>query len=192
MGKSKAETLTELQQRCLACRKCSIGGKLIGGRLSNVWSNMSMKAQIMVIGQNPGQVEVELGRPFVGPSGHFFDRAIKDVLELDRSHFYISNCVRCFTPNNRGPTQDEKDNCQEFLDAEIVAVDPKLIVTLGGPSLEQLSGRRGIMRLHGKTFMSLRYSKPVLPLLHPSPLNMNSVEKREMFYKDLEALREYV
>jgi len=189
---NKAERLTELQQKCYACKKCAIGGQDVDGHLSNVWSNMSMKAQIMVIGQNPGYVEVERGKPFVGPSGEFFDKAIEEVLGIDRTHFYITNTCHCYTAKNRKPSNVEIENCCEFLDAEIEAVNPKIIVTLGAPSLEQVTGRKGIMKLHGQKIISLRYKKNVLPLLHPSPRNMNKPELKVKFYQDLEVLKEYL
>jgi DNA polymerase len=188
----KAEKLVELERKCHACRKCLIGGQLIDGHLSNVFSNMCVKANLMVVGQNPGDVEVKLGTPFVGPSGAFFDRALKDVLDTDRSKLYISNVVRCLTPGNRPPKQVEIDNCQEFLEVEIEIIKPELIVTLGSPALKQVTGISGIMKCHGEIQMSPRYGLPVLPLLHPSPLNMNKSNKKQMFLADLEILKDYL
>jgi len=194
---TKAERLMELKSECLACRKCSIGGKKYDGNIGNVFSNMCLKARIMVVGQNPGSVEVEKGVPFIGPSGKFFDKAVKDVLGLDRSSFYISNCVHCFTRGNRTPTNDEIENCQPFLEREIKIVDPILVITLGNPSLFQLTGRNGISKVHGQLIQSLRYKVVVLPLYHPSPLNMNRTGSsdstktiKDMFYEDLAKIGE--
>jgi len=187
MDKSKA--LCDLERQCHNCRRCAIGGKLIqtkkGEFLSNVFSNMCLKARIMVVGQNPGAREVEQGRPFVGPSGTFFDKATKEVLGLDRSSFYITNTVRCFTPGNRRPTDEETSMCRDFLQKEVAVIDPVVIVTLGGPALKQITGQRGITKVHGERLYSPQYGKPVLPLYHTSPLNMRSQEKREEFYRAL-------
>jgi DNA polymerase len=188
----KAELLQQLKQDCIDCRKCSIGGCVYDDCSGNVFSNMCMKARIMVVGQNPGAVEVKKGTPFIGPSGAFFDKAIKEVLGLDRSHLYISNTVRCFTPGNRPPSRQEVENCMPFLEREIKIVKPVLVLTLGNHALFQLTGRNGIMKVHGQCLRSLKYEVIVLPLLHPSPLNMNKPDKKKLFYDDLKKLGEYV
>ena len=188
----KANNLLKLKQECLDCKKCPLGGKMIEGRPSNVFSNMCLKARIMVIGQNPGMTEVIEGKPFVGPSGHFFDFAISKILNIDRSFLYVSNTVKCYTIDNQRPDQSHIDSCRSFVDKEIEIVKPVLIVTLGGPALQQVTGLSGIMKYHGKIQISPRYNLPVLPLLHPSPLNMNVPAKRDMFLKDLLLMKEYI
>lgn len=137
---SKAEELRCLESRCHECRLCDIGGTMLDGHLGNVFSNMCLKARIMVVGQNPGETEVRLGRPFVGPSGAFFDKVMREVLGIDRSVLYICNTVRCYTRGNRAPTVGEVRNCRPFLDAEVDIIKPKVIVTLGGPALKQVTG----------------------------------------------------
>lgn len=189
---NKEKELNSLKKECLKCTKCSIGGKKVDGKITNVFSNMSTKANIMVVGQNPGHVEVEQGQPFVGPSGKFFDTAIEEVLGVDRTYFYITNTVHCYTASNRRPSRIEIDNCRYYLDAEVNVMKPKLIITLGGPSLEQITGRRGITKLHGQIIPSVRYGVPVLPLFHPSPLNTNKPEIKKYFYEDLEKVKEYL
>jgi len=162
-----------------------------GQFLSNVFSNMNTDARIMAVGQNPGRDEVERGEPFVGVSGKFFDEAIAQI-GLSRSDFYISNIARCFTPSNRPPSREEMDNCRSFLDREIEIVKPKLIVALGSLAFRQLTGMRGIMKRHGKPVFSIRYNVPILPLLHPSPLNTNVPEKRRMFMEGLSSVKECI
>jgi len=189
---SKIEQLMELKKECLDCRLCKIGGKVIDGNLSNVFSNMCLKARIMVIGQNPGLKEIEQKIPFVGPSGKFFDKAVKEVLNLDRMDLYISNCVRCFSPENRKPNFLEIENCRRFLDREIEIIKPSIIITLGNPSMKQIIGCTGIMKQHGRIHISPRYKVEVFPLFHPSPLNMNQEKNRKIFYDDLKILRYYL
>ena len=178
--------LSQLREECLACRRCSIGGvEVCDGRLSNVFSNMNTHARLMVIGQNPGREEVRQGEPFVGPSGRFFDEAVEAVLGLRRSDLYICNVVRCYTPDNRSPTVAEIEECRPFLDREVELLNPRLIITLGGPALKQVTGMGGITKHHGQKIYSPRYKRHVLPLFHPSPLNTNNPERKQMFYEDL-------
>lgn len=183
------DDLVVLRDECLECKKCSIGGQLVAGKfLSNVFSNMN-RAKIMVVGQNPGRDEVERKEPFVGMAGKRFDEILLEVVGITRADLYISNSVRCYTPENRKPFQTEEDNCREFLDKEIAIVKPKLIVALGSVAFRQLTGMNGIMKHHGSVTFSIRYHIPVLPVLHPSPLNMNNPERGQAFHEDLLKLK---
>ena len=185
--------LVVLRDECTECRKCSIGGQLIEGKfLSNVFSNMNARAKIMIVGQNPGRDEVEKKEPFVGMAGKRFDEVLLQRVGITRADLYVSNSVRCYTPGNRKPFQKEEDNCREFLDKEIAIVKPKLIVALGSIAFRQLTGMNGIMKHHGSVAFSIRYHVPVLPVLHPSPLNMSNPEREQGFYDDLSKLKKLV
>lgn len=187
---NKMEELSSLKSECLACRKCQIGGvTLDSGHISNVFSNMN-RADIMIVGQNPGRDEVEQGQPFVGRAGKIFDEAIMEVLGFDRSKLYITNTLKCYTPENRKPFDNEKDNCRSFLDREVALVQPKVIAALGGVALKSLTGMSGMMKNHGQVIMSLRYRIPVIPVLHPSPLNLSNPVRRREFFTDLWKLKE--
>lgn len=181
------DKLNALRRECLDCRRCAIGGNDIDGRPCNVFSNLQASA-VMVVGQNPGAEEVRRGVPFVGLSGQFFDRAVDDVLGLDRSAFYICNTVRCFTSGNRAPVTSEIEHCRHFLYREVEVLKPRCLVALGSLALRELTGLHGITKHHGRVRFSLRYNLPVLPLFHPSPLNMGTAQRRSDFYRDLEAL----
>jgi uracil-DNA glycosylase len=165
-----------------------VDGKFLG----NVFSNMNCEAEYMVVGQNPGRDETERKEPFVGISGRMFDQLVEEVLEMNRSMFYISNCVRCYTLGNRRPTVDEVDRCMDFLIREVAILKPKLIITLGGPSFEQLTGMHGIMKHHGTPTFSVRHNVYVFPMLHPSPINLNDPVKMEIFVGDLVKLKEFI
>jgi uracil-DNA glycosylase family 4 len=185
--------LVVLRDECIECKRCSIGGQLIEKQfLSNVFSNMNQKAKIMVVGQNPGRDEVEKKEPFVGMAGKRFDEILFKVVGITRADLYISNSIRCHTPGNRKPSQNEEDNCREFLDKEIAIIKPKIIVALGSVAFRQLTGMNGIMKHHGSITFSIRYHVPVLPVLHPSPLNMNNPEREQAFYDDLLKLKELI
>lgn len=183
--------LEQLKTECLACRRCKIGGCMIADKfLSNVLSNMNGSARLMAVGQNPGRDEVERGEPFVGISGKFFDKAIGEVLGMTRADFYITNTVKCFTPENRTPYMEEEVNCRYFLNREVEILKPKMIIALGGSAFKQLTGMGGVLKHHGTPVMSLRYRIRIVPMLHPSPLNMNDPAKRAMFYEDLKKIGE--
>jgi DNA polymerase len=163
---------------------------MVEGRfLSNVFSNMNCSARLMVVGQNPGRDEVEKAEPFVGVSGGIWDHAAS-AAGMSRSDFYFSNVLRCYTPGNRKPFQEELDACRMFLDREIEILRPRLIVALGSHAFKALTGMSGIMKHVGETVFSPRYRTSVFPLLHPSPLNTNVPEKMAMFVAGLSRLKE--
>ena len=185
------EVLEQIKSECLGCRKCVIGGQQINGKPSNVFSNM-VKSKIMIIGQNPGRDEVSKGEPFVGISGKFFDSSVLAILKLKREDLYISNTVKCFTPDNRKPFQVEIDNCRYLLDKEIELLQPIVIIALGGPAFQQLTGMNGIMKHHGKPIFSPRYKTFVIPVIHPSPLNTNRPDMRAIFFDDLKSVGDFL
>jgi DNA polymerase len=97
-------------------------------------------AALQFVGEAPGAREDAEGEPFVGRSGDVLDETLRTV-GLDRGDVRISNCVRCRPPDNRDPRAEELANCRDYLDAEIAAVDPDLLVTLGKVPAEHLLGR---------------------------------------------------
>jgi DNA polymerase len=97
-------------------------------------------ADVLFVGEAPGAQEDQQGEPFVGRSGSKLDDVLHEV-GLDRGDVRITNCVRCRPPENRDPTAEELGNCREWLDREIDAVDPAVIVTLGKVPSEHLLGR---------------------------------------------------
>jgi len=97
-------------------------------------------ADLLFVGEAPGQREDEGGEPFVGRSGDVLDAALLEA-GLDRSDVRITNCVRCRPPDNRDPRSGELANCREYLETEIDRVDPEVVVTLGKVPSEHLLGR---------------------------------------------------
>lgn len=97
-------------------------------------------ADILFLGEGPGQQEDEQGEPFVGRSGSILDEKLQDR-GLAREDVRITNCVRCRPPENRDPTTEELSNCREWLAAEIEQVDPEVIVTLGKVPSQHLLDR---------------------------------------------------
>ncbi|MEF8777412.1 MAG: uracil-DNA glycosylase [Natronomonas sp.] len=97
-------------------------------------------SDLLFVGEAPGRQEDEQGEPFVGRSGDVLDEALRDE-GLARRDVRITNCVRCRPPDNRDPTDEELSNCRSYLDREIDAVDPTVLVTLGKVPSEHLLGR---------------------------------------------------
>ena len=97
-------------------------------------------ADLLFVGEAPGESEDEQGEPFVGRSGDVLDDGLRDA-GLDRGDVRITNCVRCRPPDNRDPTDEELGNCRGYLGTEIDRIDPAVVVTLGKVPAEHLLGR---------------------------------------------------
>ncbi|WP_275882579.1 uracil-DNA glycosylase [Halorhabdus sp. BNX81] len=119
------------------CERCS---ELLASRSRIVDGVGPDDADLLFVGEAPGEREDEQGEPFVGRSGTVLDDALRDA-GLSRADVRITNCVRCRPPENRDPTAEERSNCRPYLDQEIGLVDPAVIVTLGKVPGEHLLGR---------------------------------------------------
>lgn len=134
-------------------------------------------AQIMLVGEALGKEEELYGRNFVGPAGRMLDDILIKV-GLDRSKMFINNTVRCRTTaepgsgkENRAPTDEEINACAIYLDKEIDAVKPKVVVPLGNVALSRILGvKSNITNMRGKVFKSEKYNALVIPTFHPSAL----------------------
>jgi len=124
-------------------------------------------AEIMFIGEAPGAREDEEGRPFCGPAGKFLDQLL-DSIGLQRADVFIANTLKCRPPANRDPLPEEKSACRKYLEQQIRAIGPQIVVTLGRHSTETyLPGLGGITKLRAKL-----YRRPngiyYFPLYHPA------------------------
>ncbi|CAA7621400.1 uracil-DNA glycosylase family protein [Magnetospirillum sp. UT-4] len=155
---------------------------------STVFADGNPEADVMVIGEAPGQDEDRQGLPFVGRSGKLLDRMLASI-GLDRSTTYITNVVPWRPLENRKPSPDEVAVCMPFVARHIELVDPQLLILLGGASASALLARHeGIMRLRGRWF---DYSSPGLPrpvpamaTYHPAYLLRTPAAKRDA-WRDL-------
>lgn len=120
-----------------ACTRCEA---LVGSRTQITNGSGAADAALVFVGEAPGEQEDEEGEPFVGRSGDVLDDVLRDV-GIDRETVRITNCVRCRPPDNRDPTASELRNCRPYLEREIAAIDPTLLVTLGKVPAEHLLGR---------------------------------------------------
>jgi len=147
--KTKQEQLTELNDRIMKCSQCALRSTC----RTVVPGEGNAEAEIMFIGEGPGQKEDELGRPFVGAAGKFLDELL-GIINMKREDVYIANVIKCRAPGNRDPMPEEVEACWPWLEEQIKVIDPKLITILGRHSLERFlssaSRRKKISQVHGK------------------------------------------
>lgn len=145
---------------CVACR-------LAASRTSVVFGSGDPHAQVMIVGEAPGREEDRLARPFVGRSGQLLDRLIAEELGLLRRQCYVANVVKCRPPENRNPLPDEVEQCRPYLVAQLDAVEPRVVVTLGNFAMRALlSTASGITSMRGKSY---DFNGSVLiPTFHPA------------------------
>src|SRR5262249_32921746 len=128
------------------CRRCG----LCQERRTIVYGVGSPDADLVVVGEAPGYEEDQRGEPFVGPAGQMLDKMLENVLGLRRDQVYIANIVKCRPPGNRTPLPDEVERCRPFLERQIEAIGPKVLLLLGTVALKSLLRTdAGIMRCRG-------------------------------------------
>lgn len=192
-------TLPDLQSRIREWKGCELHKTC---KLA-VLGEGNPHAQIMFIGEAPGQKEDELGRPFVGPAGQFLDELLATI-GLKREDVYISNVVKYRPPANRDPTPEEKEQCMPWLKMEIALIKPQVIVPLGRHALGHFFTKLSITEAHGKPQI-LRGVHPeqsrgaqddknsitVFPIYHPAAALHNG-GLRQALYDDFKALGEFL
>lgn len=179
----EVRTLPEVREALGECTRC----RLHEGRTQIVFGDGDPAADLMFVGEGPGEQEDLRGIPFCGRAGELLTSMIEKGLEIPRSSVYICNIVKCRPPGNRTPLADEVATCRPFLDAQIAAVRPKVIVALGKPATSTLLGREvAITRLRG-TWHDYR-DIPLMPTLHPAfLLRQYTPENRRKVWEDLKA-----
>ncbi len=181
--RAQAEQLLAVRRRLGECQRC----RLSQGRDQLVFGMGAPDADLLILGEGPGEREDQAGLPFVGPAGEMLDKMLQHVLGLSRSQVYILNVVKCRPPGNRDPRPDEISACRPVYEAQIAAIQPKLILTLGSPAVKTLlATSTGITRLRG-SWQRWR-DIPVMPTFHPAYLLRKPEDKRFTF-NDLKILR---
>ncbi len=174
-----------LKDACKACTGCG----LCNTRHNVVFGVGNERADIMFIGEGPGEQEDLQGVPFVGPAGKLLDDMLS-IIDLDRTNVYIANIVKCRPPRNRDPQEDEQDACIGFLRRQIELVKPRIIVCLGRvAALRMIRPDYRITREHGQWVKSgsIWYTAT----FHPSAL-LRDVSKRPEAFMDLLAIRDMI
>lgn len=176
----------ELQSQCMACTRCG----LCQTRHHVVFGVGNPDADVMFIGEGPGEQEDLRGEPFVGPAGMLLDDMLS-IIDLDRkTNCYIANIVKCRPPHNRDPEEAEQEACIGYLRSQIALVNPKIIVCLGRIAAKQLIDRDfRITRQHGQWIR--KDGIWMMAIYHPSAL-LRDVGKRPETFDDLISLREKI
>ena len=142
---STEEILEKVATEVSTCTKCD----LCKGRTKAVPGEGNSHAKIMFIGEGPGFHEDSQGRPFVGPAGQFLVELLASI-NLKRTDVFITNVVKCRPPGNRDPLPAEINACNDYLERQIAALDPEVIVTLGRFSMAKFFGGEKISSIHGR------------------------------------------
>lgn len=189
------DSLSALREAAAGCKRC----ELWKPATQTVFGEGPARARIVVIGEQPGDQEDLSGRPFVGPAGKLFDRALEE-LGIDRGAMYVTNAVKHFRFEQRGkvrlhrsPDPGQQKACRAWLEGELARIRPKIVVCLGAIAAKAILGSRfGLMRQRGQ-WQELANGVRVLATVHPSyVLRQRDAESRraayESFVRDLQAL----
>ena len=155
------EVLALVAKEVAVCQKCA----LYHSRKKAVPGEGPADAEIMFIGEGPGFHENEQGRPFVGAAGTFLDELLKEA-GLNRAEVWIGNVVKCRPPGNRDPLPEELAACNEYLERQIAAIQPKIIITLGRYSMGKFIPGAKISSVHGQ--MRRVGERFVIAMFHPA------------------------
>jgi len=171
-----ADALRQVHLDMGDCRRC----RLFEGRTNIVFGDGDPYARLMFVGEGPDEDEDAQGVPFVGRAGQQLNDIIEKGMRLQRNEVYIANVVKSRPPGNRDPRPDEIEACLPFLEKQIEAIHPEVIVALGTIAAQTLTGLdTPIGKLRGKwhSFKSI----PLMPTFHPSYLLHNPAAKREVW-----------
>ncbi|MCP3103488.1 uracil-DNA glycosylase [Myxococcus sp. K15C18031901] len=174
-------TLDQVRRELGDCRRC----KLCTGRKNIVFGSGNPRAQLVFVGEGPGENEDLQGVPFVGAAGELLTKMI-EAMGFRRDDVYICNVVKCRPPGNRNPEPDEIQACEPFLRAQLAAIQPKVVVALGKFAAQTLlRDSTPITRMRGnwRVYEGIQ----LMPTFHPAYLLRNPAEKRNA-WADLQAV----
>ena len=173
----------QLQNTCSTCTKCN----LCSTRTNVVFGVGNQTADIMFVGEGPGEQEDLQGIPFVGAAGKLLDDMLS-IIDIDRSNCYIANIVKCRPPRNRDPEEFEQEACIDYLFRQIELVQPKVLVCLGRVAAKRLIRQDfRITREHGSWVE--RNGIWMTAIYHPSAL-LRDLSKRPETFDDLLSIRQ--
>ena len=180
-----ADNWEELKTACGQCQACP----LAEGRLNVVFGDGAEDAEILFIGEGPGQSEDEQGLPFVGRAGKLLDDML-EIIGLDRTKVYIANIVKCRPPENRDPLAAEQEACIHWLRQQTALLRPKIIVCLGRIAAKAIiKDDFRITAEHGQWFA--RGGVQMTAIYHPAAL-LRDVSKRPETFEDLKSIQSKV
>lgn len=165
----------ELEKKCLDCSNCD----LCRNRRNVVFGVGPKDADVMFVGEGPGEQEDIQGEPFVGPAGKLLDNMLS-IIDLSRENSYIANIVKCRPPYNRDPSEDEQNACINYLRNQVALIKPKIIVCLGRVAAKRiLYPGFQITREHGVWIQ--RNDIWITAIYHPSALLRDPGKRPETF-----------
>lgn len=174
--------LEALRQNCQNCHACSLGTT----RSNLVFGDGNPNAEIMLIGEGPGEQEDLTGIPFVGRAGQLLTQ-ILEIIDLDRTRYYIANIVKCRPPHNRDPLTEEQESCIPYLQDQLQLIKPKIVVCLGRiAACRLIRSDFRITREHGQWVHKKDYW--MTALYHPSAL-LRDLSKRPDTFDDLKSIQ---
>lgn len=176
--------LNQVAEESAGCQKCA----LHHSRKHSVPGEGPADAQLMFIGEGPGFHENEQGRPFVGPAGHFLEELLA-LIGLTREQVFITNVVKCRPPGNRDPQREELEACANYLEQQIQAINPKVIVTLGRFSMAHFLPNAKISEVHGNAVQAR--GRLVVPMYHPAAA-LHQPSLRSTVEADFRALPDWI
>jgi probable DNA metabolism protein len=169
---ASADALDTLRQAAAQCTACP----LWAAATQTVFGEGPRQARILCVGEQPGDTEDLVGRPFVGPAGQLFDRALQE-LGIDRKRLYVTNAVKHFKYEPRGkrrlhkkPADAEVDACRSWLDSELEVVKPRLVIALGATAARALLGRSVTLGQIRGQLLEWEHGARLLVTVHPSYL----------------------
>ena len=174
-------TLDQVRRELGDCQRC----KLCTGRKNIVFGTGNPRAELVFVGEGPGENEDLQGVPFVGAAGDLLTKMI-EAMGFRRDDIYICNVVKCRPPGNRNPEPDEIAACEPFLRAQLAAIQPKVVVALGKFAAQTLlRDSTPITRMRGawRVYEGIQ----LMPTFHPAYLLRNPAEKRKA-WEDLQAV----
>ena len=175
----------ELEKACSQCSACD----LCHGRTNMVFGVGKKTADVLFIGEGPGEQEDLQGEPFVGPAGKLLDDMLS-IIDLDRSKVYIANIVKCRPPYNRDPEENEQEACIGYLRKQVELIQPKIIVCLGRIAAKKiLYPAYKITKEHGSWVC--RNGIWMTAIYHPSAL-LRDLSKRPETFEDLLSIRDKI
>ncbi len=173
----------QLEQACQNCKRCG----LFETRHNVVFGIGPKDADIMFVGEGPGQQEDLQGEPFVGPAGKLLDDMLS-IIDMGRNNCYIANIVKCRPPQNRDPLEVEQDACIDYLRNQFLLIKPKILVCLGRvAALRLIRSDFRITKEHGQWVE--KQGVWMTAIYHPSAL-LRDLSKRPDTFRDLLAIRE--
>lgn len=173
----------ELKAACESCEKC----ELCKTRTNCVFGVGNEHADLMFVGEAPGEQEDLTGTPFVGRAGQLLDKFLYAV-DISREDVYIANILKCRPPKNRDPLPDEEDACIPYLREQVAHINPKLIVCLGRISAMRLiKPDFKITKEHGMWFKKGNYL--MTAVYHPAAL-LRDPRKKEDMLEDMKKIKE--